>query len=68
MHMSQAAGDNSGVTTNISSCYKYILVLNAFLHEKQGITWNTSLKASIENENPQTYDEQSTSMYLEFGW
>ena len=27
-----------------------ILIRNKFLHEKQGITWSTSLKASIESE------------------
>ena len=31
----------------------YIPLLNAFLHGKQGITWNTSLKASIESGNLQ---------------
>ena len=29
-------------------------ILNTFLHEKQGITWNTSLKVSIESGNLQS--------------
>ena len=37
----------------------FTLVPNAFLHEKQGITWNTSLKASIESGNLRSQDKQS---------
>ena len=40
--------------------------LNTLQHEKQGIISNTSLKASIESGNLQSYDEQSIALPAKF--